>query len=198
MEPFKMLLDKLDAALREYNPIAYENLRPPFPDAVIDKNLGELGISDENVKALFQWKGGMKYENGCRMMLFGGLLTFDSIKESIEFNEYYDPLLIPLISDNGEEMLLFNSKPGSHYGKLYFYSVPELYIEHPVSYYDSLNTMVQTTIKAYSKKAYEYNTDRNRLDIEGHKFDEIAKNYNKNCVYWTTYNPLKWEEWYEI
>ena len=198
MVTFTSLLQELDGTLRHYNMAAYENLLPPLPDTEIDKNLKELGIYDADLKALFQWKSGMRDEHGPLMMQHGGLITFDSIKSSIDFNEYYDPHLIPLISDNGEEMQLFNSKPGQHYGKLYLFSVPTLYIEHPVSYYDSLASMVKTTIVAYKEKAYEYDQESDWLDMNIDKFYAIAKRHNTHSVYWTIFNKLKWREWYEI
>jgi len=198
METFKSLLQELDATLRQYNMPAYENLLPPLPDTEIDKNLQELGIDDEDLKALFQWKSGMGDENGPLMMNFGGLITFGSIKESIDFNEYFDPLLIPLISDNGEEMLLFNSKPGPHYGKLYLFSIAMLLIEHPMGYYDSLTAMVKTTIQAYKENIYKYEKGSNMVDIDFDKFFTIAKINNPNSIYWTEPDPHNEEEWYEI
>jgi hypothetical protein len=191
METFKSLLQELDATLRQFNMPAYENLLPPLPDEEIDRNLKELGIEDEDVKALFQWKSGMRDEDGPLMMEFGGLITFDSIKSSIAFNKYYDPLLKPLISDNGEEMLLFNTKRGPHYGKLYLYSVLPLYIDYLVSYYDSLTAMVNTIIDGYKDEALVYDEERDWLDEDSRKFDKIAKNYNKNCVFWTDHDEVK-------
>jgi len=201
MQTFESLLDDLDHTLREYNMAAYENLLPPLPDAEIDENLMQLGIEDENVKSLFQWKGGVRDENGYFMMKYGVLLTFSSIKGSVEFNNAheakYSSKLIPLISDNGEDMLLFNTNPGPHYGKLYLFSVPMLLIEEPVSYYDSLYSMVQTTIDAYKEKAYMHD-DSAMLDMDEDKFESIAKKYNKVSVYWKYIDSDLPDDYYEI
>jgi len=199
METLKSLLEELDATLRQYNMAAYENLLPPFRDIIINKEMEEIGIDDENVRALFRWKGGMQHENGPLIMNHGSLITFESIKVLIDVNEYYDPLLIPLISDNGEQILLFNTKAGKHYGKIYLFSNSSLLIEHPASYYDSLSAMIKTTIEAYKQWAYQYDEDDSGcLNINFDKFFSIARKNNPNSVYWTDKVNEKWTEWYEI
>jgi len=198
MDTIKLLLQELGDTLRQYNPAAYENLMPPFTNEEIDTNLKKIGIEDENVKKMFQWKSGIKNEHNYRMMQFGGLLTFNSIKESISLNDYFDHSLIPLISDDEGEMLLFNKNSGPHYGKLYLFSVGSLYINHPISYYDSLYSMMRTVIDAYKKNAYEYDKENDWLDINDYQLAEIAKNYNPNSAYWTDHNVLKWQEWYAV
>jgi len=199
METFESLLVELDAVIRQYNPEAYRNLLPPLPAEIVEKELGNIGIYDKNVRLLFHWKSGMKDEGGPLFMEHGGLITFDSIKESNDFNQHYDPLLIPLISDNGEDMLMFNTNAGAHYGKMYLFSVPLLLVKHPISYYDSLTTMVKTTIEAYRERAYQYDEDDNGcLSINLDKFSPIARKYNPNSAYWTERKNKKWTEYYEI
>ncbi|OIQ97454.1 hypothetical protein GALL_204640 [mine drainage metagenome] len=199
MKTFKSLLQELDTTLRNYNIVEYNKLQPPLPDKEIDKSLKDLGIIDENVKALFQWKNGEKEDSYCQMMECGGLLSLQEIKEDKEsyLSDCYASSFIPIISE-GEQKILFNNKSGSHYGKLYLYSVPCLYIDYPISYYDSLETMVTTIIEAYKKNAYAYNLESNWLDIDHEKFREIAKKNNKKSTYWKKHNPLAEEEWYEI
>ena len=72
----KLLLEELDSTLRKYNKIEYEKLLPPLPDNEIDNYFDELGVNDENVKALYQWKNGEKEDSYCRMMIFGGFVSF--------------------------------------------------------------------------------------------------------------------------
>ena len=95
-------------------------------------------------------------------------------------------------------MLLFNTKLGKHYGKLYFYSVPYLYIDYPISYYDSLAAMIQTTIDAYKLKIYSYDDKEIWLYVDNQKFNELAKKNNGNSTYWTEHDTFREEEWYEI
>jgi len=198
MDSFETLLQKFDATLLRHNMAAYENLLPPLSDQEIDKGLKEIGIDDENVKALFQWKSGMENNRLCQMMDYGGLLSFDSIKYQISVNKYYDPRLVPLISDNGEEMLLFNTNPGPHYGKLYLFSVPQLYIDYPVSIYDSLPAMLETTIELYDTGAFKYDRAENWLDINFDEYYLITKKHNKDCVFWTEHDEVIWKDWYQI
>ena len=198
MQTFKSLLEELDATLKKYNMQEYEKLQSPLPTKEIDEYLKEIGINDEKVKALFQWKNGEKEDSYCQMMEYGGLQSLELIKERVMTNKTYDPSLIEIISDNGEESILFNNKIGSHYGKLYMYSVGQLYIGHPISYFDSLETMVKTIIEAYKTEAFKYDAENEWLNISFEKFASIAQKINKKSVYWKKHNRLKWEEWYEI
>lgn len=198
MATIKSLLQEFGDTLRRYNPFEYEKLQPPLTDKEIDKSLIEIGISDENIKALFQWKNGEKEDSYCQMLSFGGLQSLEAIKQVRSTDRPYDSRLVEIISDNGEESLLFNTNPGPHYGKFYMYSVHRLYIDYPISYFDSLEAMLKTVIESYKKKAYLYDTQKNRLKILNDKFVSIAKKNNKNSAFWTNHNLLREEEWYEI
>jgi hypothetical protein len=198
MAEIKLLLDELDIILKKYNTVEYEKLQPPLSDKEIDSYFEELGINDENLKALYQWKNGEKEDSYCQMMMYGGLQSLQEIKRCSLLDNPYDASLVEIISDNGEERLLFNKKHGRHYGKLYMYSVHDLYIDFPISFFDSLDAMLRTTIEAYQVEAYRYDNARKWLNIDFDKFEIIAKEFNKNSAYWTNHNPLREEEWYEI
>jgi hypothetical protein len=198
MQAFVKLLQEFGAVLSKYNPGAYKNLAPPLQDAEIEKNLRELNIKDENAKTLYLWKGGVQKEGGYLMMPFGELLTFGTIKEIIQGNDIYDSLLKPLISDNGEEIVLFNTKQGKHYGQLYLFSVPSLYLTHPIRCFDSLYSMIETTVEAYKENIYQFGKESKRLRIDWDKLTNLANKYNPKSTLWTNHNPLQWEDWYEI
>ncbi|MFL9483976.1 hypothetical protein ACI6Q2_14450 [Chitinophagaceae bacterium LWZ2-11] len=194
MEDFKHLLNELDEVLQKYNPDEYGKLQAPLPDDIINSKLQKAGINDDNVKAWFQWKNGEQEDTYAQIMECSGVLSLDDVEKYSNGNRF-NPLLKPLFSE-GDFMFLFNTNLGPHYGKLYFYSVACLYIDYPISYYDSMEDMVKTIIEAYRVGAYKYENDW--LDVEESQFNNIAKSYNKNSVYWRSHNPLKWQEWYEI
>jgi|GEM_PF-1933267 len=198
MSSFKDLVNKFDGILRQYNAKAYDSLLPALTDKETDDHLAAYSVDDKDVKCLYQWKAGIGNRDGWNMTEHGGLLTFDFVNRLRAKKFYYDPLLVPLIGDNGEDILLFNTNRGKHYGKVYLYSVPQLYIEHPVSYFDSLQTMVETFAAAYEQGAYQYDVGEDWLDIDDKKFSEIAAGYNKNSVFWTPHDEVMWKEWYEI
>lgn len=198
MTETKLLLAELDAVLQQYNMTEYLKLQPPLPDEEIDKYFEDFGIVDEDLKALYQWKNGEYVDSYSKLMDNGGIQSLQEIKNYLSFDKPYDSDLLEIISDNGEEALLFNKKKGPHYGKLYFYSVPCLYIEHPISYFDSIKAMLQTTIKAYKEGIYQYDNEDKWLNIDLKKFAVIAKKINRGSMYWTKHNPLREEDWYEI
>ena len=197
MNSFESLILEFDATLQQYNMATYQNLLPPLSDEEMDKNLKELGINDENVKSLFQWKSGMRDSKLSQMMDYGSLLKFDDIKYLVSSNKYYDKHLVPLISENGEEIILFNTNPGPHYGKLYLFSVAQLYIDYPVSIYCSLPSMLETTVELYRTGGYQYDSKDNWLTIDFDKYNTVAQKLNTGCVYWTEHDEVI-PDWYEI
>lgn len=197
MQTIKTLISELDSILIKYNPLEYKKLQPPLPEEQMHKYFDELNITDKNLKALFHWKNGEKEDSYCQMTSDGGLQSLEAIKQFKFLDKSYAASFIEVLSDNGEQSILFNNKPGNHYGQLYFYSTG-LYMDYPISYYDSLITMMQTIIEAYKTGVYEYNHEEKRLHIEFHNFSSIAEKINNNSTYWKEHDPLKWEEWYEI
>ena len=77
MQTFKTLLKELDATLRKYNIHEYEKLQPSLSDIEIDEYLEEIGIADENIKSLFQWKNGEREDSYCQMMEYGACNLFN-------------------------------------------------------------------------------------------------------------------------
>ncbi len=197
MQTFKALISELDSVLKTYNPVEYKKLQPPLPDDCVNKYLNEINITDQCFKALFQWKNGEEDSSYCQMTSDGGLQSLETIMQSKMFDKPYADSFIEVLSDNGEQSVLFNNRPGKHYGQLYFYSIG-LYMKYPISYYDSLETMIQTIIKAYTTGAYEYNNEKQFLNVNFDSFSLIAKQFNKSSIFWKAHNPLKWEDWYDI
>lgn len=194
---FKSLLYELDASLRRYNPSAYETLRPPLPEQEIDRHLEELGIADEQVKVLYSWKSSGANDDEVSMTSVGGLLGFDDIETWKGYlSDTCDPCLVPLFG-NDSDGYLFNTRKGPHYGKLYFFSVSCLYIDHPISIFDSLPAMVQTLIEAYEQGVYESGAD-GWLEIDSRRFTDIALRMSPEAAFWKEHDPLMWEEWYAV
>ncbi|MFT3748121.1 MAG: hypothetical protein QM768_07380 [Agriterribacter sp.] len=195
---FKKLLAEFDSVLKEFNPLEYNKLLAPFsPKETELKLINELGINDSNFKDFFSWKNGEEEDSYCEIMEYGGPMSIDAIKETISNYFHFEPMLIPFISE-GEQMLLFNKKNGRNYGKIYLYSVPELYIEHPISYYDSFESMISTTITAYKKKIYSYDFSKKKLRYDYDELHRHIKEMNPNSEFWKNHNPLRSEDWYEI
>lgn len=201
MNSFESLLNQFNDVLRKQNPIEYNKLLPPTSNFEIEKNLEELNIIDKNLTELYEWKGGRKKNSDCQICECGSLLSFTDIKEMIDLGvtETFDEMLKPIFSDgDASVLLLFNTTIGANYGKIYFYSIPDLYIDHPISYYDSLTSMLETWLEAYNKKIFRYDYDLNTFNFDYHDFIEIAKKLNKTSIYWKKHDPLKWEEWYKL
>lgn len=174
-----------------------KNFCPPLSSDEVKEKLYGLGIRDDDFIAFYNWKNGQREDSYCEMIEYGGPFSIEEIYEAIAGYHNYDPMLVPLISE-GEQMLLFNKKPGNNYGKIYFYSVPQLYSDFPISYYDSITSMIETTIVAYKKGLYIYDFNRNKLRFDYYKLHDFIKSMNPQSKFWTDHNSLNHEEWYEI
>ena len=93
-------------------------------------------------------------------------------------------MLIPLITDSTGEYILFNNEQGNDYGKLYFYSASILVAIETISCYDSIKSMIETTIEAYEQEKLKYDNGEDWLDIDVKGYWKIAAKYNHHSKFW--------------
>jgi hypothetical protein len=192
MNSFKLLINRFDSILRNHNLPNYIKLYEPLSLKEIDHYFKSLNIDNEYLHNLFEWKNGYDPDQNvnmlCRIMDFGTLLSLEYISESVNINSkdrLWDTSFIPLITDSTGQYIMFNNKQGTDYGKLHLLSSSLLFAEEPISYYDSVYTMIETTIEAYEKEVLKYDHNKDWLNMDVKKFYEIAQKINKNSKYWT-------------
>jgi hypothetical protein len=94
-----------------------------------------------------------------------------------------------MLFDNQEDGFLFNSNPGINYGKIHLSSVSLLSIEKPLPYFDSLLSMLKTTIEQYKNKGLIYDEEINFLNEDLEINIPIYKKFNPICSF---YNRESW------
>lgn len=185
MSKINELINRLDALLKQHNPVNYNRLQPPLPDEEIKSYLEKIGIDDDNVFALYKWKNGV---DGRRAMLFDSKVALLSLGDVLKYQEMFaddlDENLITLFCSPFDTRLLFNRKAGKNYGKLYIYSVPLLSIDDPYSYFDSIEKMIETNIKSYEAGGFEYNSKDDILISNLKIHHPIIKSLNVNSNFW--------------
>ena len=87
-------------------------------------------------------------------------------------------------SGDGDFILYNNKKDDANYKKLHLFSAALLYIDNPITYYDSIKSMIDTTTEAYEKQILKYDPAINWLDINGNDFRKIGLKYNKSSEFW--------------
>lgn len=189
MDSLKLLIKKLDSALQQYNPLNYVKLLSPLPSEKLLYHLAELSINEKDFELLYKWKNGIdftKYESPRdRLFDFGMLLPLEEILNYKNGNfDYWDSKFVPLIATNDGDYLLFNNGRGKEHGRLHLYSPALLFIDKPISYYDSISTMIETTVKAYEQKILQFNFQENWLKKDFKAFRQLSKKINKNSDYW--------------
>jgi hypothetical protein len=168
MKKFEITLNNFTNVLQKYNPVNYDHLQLPLPDKMIAEYLNTIGVKDEYVFTLYKWKNGvpddfynsMIFEFECTM------LSLQEVKKCIEVYKVPSPSqegLIPLFSCGNDEYLLFNNNAGADYGKIHLFSVSLLSIDPAYAYYDSLQSMFETTIHLYETGGLSYDDKTNFL-----------------------------------
>ncbi|MDP4256544.1 MAG: hypothetical protein Q8938_21285, partial [Bacteroidota bacterium] len=116
------------------------------------------------------------------LFVFGVLFSMEGVAEYAEF----DPgsPFIPLIGDVTGDMLLFNNSRDGDRGKLHIYSVSLLSIDEPYTYFDSINTMAETTIRAYKEGALSIDRRDGRLAVDTDRHRKIAAKMNPGSAFW--------------
>lgn len=193
MNRFEILLEEFDETLKKYNNTNYERLQPPLPNKKIESLLKQIGIVDKDVYTLYNWKNGVASEHlfanifcfGCSLLSLENVLKYKT--NNYLKNSNMDGLVI--LFDNQEECFLFNQNRGEDYGKLHLYSVPLLSIETPYSYFDSLASMLETTIDQYKNGGLVYDQGRGSLDENIEVNIEIYKKLNPLSAF---YNRENW------
>ena len=116
-----------------------------------------------------------------------GSIILESVVQVINYYSdgevWPDDSYIPLINDGCGSFIMFNNKPGIDYGKLCLHS-PSLSFVEPITYYDSVYTMIETTIEAYKQNVFVYDSPNDFVDQDIDRFHEIGKEFNKNSKYW--------------
>jgi hypothetical protein len=189
MEPFEILLKEFDAVLRKYNPSNYAKLQDPLPDVQIDEFMKANGITEKAFRMLYQWKNGVNFLKPMRCFIadWGAFLSIESIARSIKRqaeDSSWNSSFIPLMWNNSGDCLLFNNEKGKDHGRIHLFSVAMLYIDAPISMFDSIETMVQTYVEAYKQGGFVYSDEYGGLDIEEDEYYKIGGELNKQSKYW--------------
>jgi hypothetical protein len=96
----------------------------------------------------------------------------------------WEKKFISIVINGSGDAILFNNEKGKDNGKLHLYSVPLFFTDEPISIYDSIESMVKTTIQAYEQKVFVYDEKEEFLDIDFDKFNKLAIEMNPNSEYW--------------
>jgi hypothetical protein len=192
MTSFELLLNEFDLALRKYNPVNYARLYPPLAELELEASLKNLKINNEDFGTLYKWKNGFDFNLNifisCQIFDRGTLLSMSLVRQEVLLNQEEDTwkkTFIPFIANATGEYLLFNNEMGKDYEKIFFYS-PSISSAalKPVSCYDSLALLIETTINAYKNNIFEYEEKRDRLKRDVYKYFELAKAKNSKSDFW--------------
>jgi hypothetical protein len=200
MNALNILLERFGATLKEFNPVNFSRLYPPLPSDRITGLLKQFDCEDEDMRILFSWKGGFDpaLNANTRCMIFdfrSFLCSLDSMVYLLEDNKTdprWEGPYLPLLRDDTGQFLIFNNGFGENRGKIHLYSSSLGFINDPISYYDSIPAMIETTLLSYEQEAFIYDDTEDRLKIDRRKYAKIAKEINRKSAYWESVSNRRW------
>lgn len=193
MPDIKDLIDDLDNTLRSMNLQNYNKLYAPLPYAQVGEMMSSVGWNMEEAKSLYQWKNGFDLDDRsvkfCSLFLHGTFFSLESIvrKKRIQDGDKdnnWTEDFIPFAGDISGAQLLFNNTPGDDYGRIHLYSASELYIDEPISIYDSIGSMLRTTVEAYKRGISSFEPGNVLIEVDFDKLTELGGDLNKKSDYW--------------
>lgn len=192
MKSFKILLDEFDTVLKKKNLSNYNKLGEPLPLKVIDEYFEKLNFHNLDLHLLYEWKNGFddSISGSCDITDFGPFLSLESIIKGTGLNSEYKlwpECFIPFINDFSGSWLLLNNQLDFVDEQIYLYSPSLLFVE-PITYFDSVYSMVETIIEAYNQNIFEYDPVSDFLDYDVPKFRKLGKAINKKSKYWSIEN----------
>lgn len=188
IQMIKELLRELESLLVTKNELGFNALKVPLPEKQRKSLIDSLDFFDQALYDLYSWRDGCSSGNLSKPIFDFDTTLFalqDVVKYKSEcpFGPFSSKKLL-LIFASEEDGLLFNHQEGFEYGKIHLYSVPMLSIENPKPYYDSLLTMLQTTIAFYENDIFTYNVKTNFIEKDMDKGIDIYNRYNPLCRYY--------------
>jgi hypothetical protein len=196
MDYLQKLMVELERILKQYSPYLYERLRSPLDSSIIKDGFGKFGIYDEKIIELYQWKDGINNDgtvptNAFEFCSFGVLLSLEyasTIYTSQILSNQWDKSIFPIIGNFSGDFLLYNSDPQSEqYGMISLYSPALFFMEDLPLYYDSIESMIKTTIECFITGAYKYDNKNLLLDVDLDLQYEISAKLNPKSSYWDDY-----------
>jgi hypothetical protein len=180
---------EFDLCLKKHNEQNYLNLYAPLSEKEVSNFMSLIGLENMEFKSLYLWKDGFDFNNDqdktCQIFGSGTFLSLDVIKKNINIaRDLWGNSFIPLISDNSGDFLLLNNKTGKNYGKLHLFSPSLLFADDPISYYDSIESMIKTTICCYEQGILSFDPGKEWLKFDIRKHFEIAPKFNPKSKYW--------------
>ena len=189
----KSRIEKLNKCLYEYcQPLSLRLLSPLDKDR-IKFFFEQWQIDDENLSEIFLWKDGIPYDESLptysfNFTGFGVIPPLEEINKIIKIessNPYWRKTLFPLVTSFAGDFLLYETDKSSDvYGQIFLYSPNLGYVDYQVSYFDSVNSMIDTIVENFEKKVFVYNPIEMSLDIDFTLHFEISKVLNPNSEYW--------------
>lgn len=139
----------------------------------------------EDLKALYQRRNGMAYQNipsgKLSFGVNGGFFPLDTSIEMYQqhFREQF-PFFFPIFWD--DSFLISLDSKSADYGKVFIYS-PSLLILEPQSCFDSLAGMIKTFSKCFETGIFGYD-DEEFFTSTGDRYWDVMKKMNPNSEYW--------------
>ncbi len=180
-------LIELEKCLLKYNKVNLDRLQPPLEHSILEDILAKNNCDDHNIRLLYQWRTGVPFDDHTTQVFGFGCAPLN-IHLVFEYQKKF-PIslpdhLLPIFAFGNDEVLLYNKSKGPDHGRIHLFSVSLLSIDPPLSYYDSLQSMLLTTIELYQKGGIVFDPNNDRLDLDSELIAKITIENNPNSSFY--------------
>ncbi|ATL45728.1 hypothetical protein COR50_00335 [Chitinophaga caeni] len=195
MDEIKKVLQELEFFLRESNSPILAHFQEGISASEISDSFSTMKFPvRDDIMKMYEWKNGVndlfKKKTGEIELFTSGIMMPLELAVSIyalearvqkSFKKDFFPLFT---SGGGDYILMHLDEKKKTYGQLFLYSPSILLSSKPVSIYDSLNTLFQTTLEVYKKRGYYFNEVDKTLEVVYEIEKEVAIEMNPKSEFW--------------
>jgi len=195
MDEIKKVLQELEIFLRESNSPILAHFQEGISASEISDSFSTMKFPvRDDIMKMYEWKNGVndlfKKKTGEIELFTSGIMMPLELAVSIyalearvqkSFKKDFFPLFT---SGGGDYILMHLDEKKKTYGQLFLYSPSILLSSKPVSIYDSLNTLFQTTLEVYKKRGYYFNEVDKTLEVVYEIEKEVAIEMNPKSEFW--------------
>ncbi|MBV7531760.1 hypothetical protein [Chitinophaga sp. sic0106] len=189
------IYEKLDETLKHKARFTYIKLQDPKQESDIIQTFVSAGVEDKFALSLlvemYSWKDGIEYQSNEHTNLYnysgrGVLLPLRFIKSLYDSGgkDYWEHGVVPIIGNyKGEYLFLDTNIESDTYTMILLYSKSAMSLSPMLTYYDSIESMLETNIKCFEEKIFNY-VDGVGLIVDVERMFEISKEINPKSEFW--------------
>ncbi len=197
MNKLEKSISALDHCLKKYCEALYQRLLNPLEKEKVKELFQQIGVDDSDLEKLYLWKNGIPYDVSLPTYSFDytSFGVIPPLEYAVEIyqmesqNDLWSKSLVPIVCSYAGDFLLYESDKNSQtYGVIYLFSPNLGYVYDLITYFDSLESMILTTVESFKSGVFVYNNNEMVFEVNDRSMQfNIATKLNPRSEYWDDY-----------